>query len=150
MNSAEVANVLSATAIVLSGTSLGWQAWTRRNDGPVVNVQASQALPAYEGRAGDWHVNVTAINTGGSTTTVTGWGFRFPDKSTLVATSPPSWSTKLPHQLNARSHAEWFLATAEVKETCAQHGARHQDLVAFVRLADGSVVTAKRPGIGLK
>ncbi len=41
------------------------------------------------------------------------------------------------------------MPTAEVARFCADNGIKQQDLIAFVRLADGRTISAKQRGIGL-
>jgi hypothetical protein len=76
--------VLSVVAIVLSITSLSWQVVSWKLSGPVVQITASQALPVYGQSVGDWHVAVTAHNSGRAPVTVNGWGLRFPDQQTMT------------------------------------------------------------------
>jgi hypothetical protein len=57
-------------------------------------------------------------------------------------------SASLPHRLEPGADASWYWPTEEVKKASAEHGVRYQDLTAFVNLADGRKITAKRRGIG--
>lgn len=126
------ATILSIVAVVLSATSIGWQVVAFRRSGPVVGVTATQALPTYGPEMGDWHVNVTARNSGRSPVTVTGWGLRFPDGQAMFMTENLSWSTALPYRLEQGASGSWYIPTGDVRKTCAAQGVKHQDMTAFV------------------
>ena len=147
-----LATVLAIIAILLSLASLAWQVVSWRRSGAVVSVTATQTLPLYGNRnqPGDWHVDVTARNSGRSPITVNSWGLRMPNGQTMVMPGNLSWSASLPHRPEPGANASWFIATEDVKRTCAEHGVRYQDLVAYVKLADGRTINAGERGIGLE
>jgi hypothetical protein len=91
-----VSVVLSIIAIVLSITSLAWQVASWKLSGPVVKVTAAQTLPVYGQSVGDWHVAVSAHNSGRAPVTVTGWGLRLPDRQTIAMIQNLPWSAALP------------------------------------------------------
>ena len=41
------------------------------------------------------------------------------------------------------------MPTAEVARFCVDNGIKQQDMIAFVKLADGRTISAKQCGIGL-
>jgi hypothetical protein len=142
--------VLAIIGAVTGVGSLAWQINTWNQSGPVITVTALQALPTYGDRVGDPLVNVTARNSGRSPVTITGWGLEFLDGQTMVLMQQLRMSTPLPHRLEEGASGSWFIETKDVRDECASRGIRYQDLCAFVNLADGRTIKAKRPGIGLK
>jgi hypothetical protein len=147
----EVTTLVIAIIGAVTGIgSLAWQVVTFRQSGPVVTVTATQAMPTYGAEVGDPHVDVTARNTGRSPVTVTGWGLRFPDGQGMIFPNALRWSTSLPHRLEPGANASWYWPTEEVKRASAERGVRYQDLTAYVNLADGRTINAKRRGIGWK
>ncbi|MGI5214962.1 hypothetical protein [Plantactinospora sp. CA-290183] len=140
--------VLSIIAIVMSAASLLWQVVSWRRSGPVVTVTVAQSLAAFPTGA-EWFTSVTARNTGRAPITVTGWGFQTPDGGSVVQLRPVAWASPVPYRLEPGSEGSWLMATDDVQGTSAERGVRYQDLRAFVRLADGRTVTARRRGIGL-
>jgi hypothetical protein len=149
-----LADILSITAIILGGASLGWQVLTWRQSGPVVVVTATQAFPTYGHGAsssiGDPHVDVSAQNKGRSPVTVKNWGLKLADGRNMAILEPASWSAKLPYRLEPGDSASWYADTESVKRSCAANGIRYQDLIAYVSLGDGRTVQAKHSGIGWK
>ncbi|HUY46489.1 MAG TPA: hypothetical protein VMV92_12265 [Streptosporangiaceae bacterium] len=61
-----------------------------------------------------------------------------------------SWSAALPCRLEPGADASWYVETKAVRESCAANGIRYQDLIAYVSLADGQTIEARKPGIGWK
>ncbi len=146
----EVTTLVIAIIGAITGLgSLAWQVVTWGQSGPVVAVTARQSFPTYGDHVGDPHMSVTASNTGRSPVTVKGWGLRMPDGQTMVMPCNLSWSASLPHRLEPGADASWYMPTAEVQKFCAEHGIRHQDMTAFVNLADGGTINARECGIGL-
>jgi hypothetical protein len=141
--------VLGIVGAVTGLGSLAWQVITWRQGGRRVKVTATQALPVFGSGASDWYMNVTASNVGRSPVTVRGWGLRMPDGKTMIMPSNLSWSASLPHRLEPGADASWYMPTTEVHKFCAEHGIRHQDMTAFVNLADGRTINARERGIGL-
>ena len=72
-----------------------------------------------------------------------------PDGRNMISFNPASWSTPLPHRLEPGADGSWYVPTSEVAGFCAKHGIRQQDVIAFVDLADGRTINAKRRGIGM-
>ena len=141
--------------VILGVSSLGWQAWTWKHSGAIVRVTATQTLPLYDTvagqRPGEWHVAVTARNTGRGPATVTGWGFRTPDGHDIIAMRPLSWSSPIPFPIPpGGQEGSWHMETDEVKASCQREGQDFRALRGWVRLSDGRQVFAKRRGIGLK
>lgn len=141
--------ILGIVGALTGVAALAWQVITWRQGGAVVTVSALQAFPTYADQLGEPHVNVTARNSGRSPVTVNGLGLRLPDGRTMVVPSPASWSSPVPHRLEPGADGSWYMPTAEVARFCADNGIKQQDLIAFVRLADGRTISAKQRGIGL-
>ena len=78
-----------------------------------------------------------------------GWGLLLPDGRAMFVASPAPWSSPLPHRLKPGADGSWYLPTAEVARFCADNGTKQQDMIAFVKLADGRTISAKQRGIGL-
>lgn len=142
--------IVSIVAIAMSSVTLSWQVWSWRQSGPVIGVTANQALPTYDHGAGDWHIQVTARNTGRAPVQVASWAFALPNDRSIIVQRPASWSTPLPHALPNGSSASWYVPTDEIKRQCAEIGVRYQDLRAVVSLGTGVTVKARARGIGLK
>jgi hypothetical protein len=145
-----VATLIIAIIGAVTGMgSLAWQVGAFRQSGPRVKVTAMQALLIGMGYADDRHMSVTATNSGRAPVTVKGWGLRMPNGDAIHVTSSVPLSASLPYRLEPGSDASWYAPTAEKQEYCTQLGVRHQDITAYVNLADGSTVNAKKRGIGL-
>ncbi len=143
-----LADILSITAIVVSGASLGWQVLTWRQSGAVVSVTASTALPTYGDRVGDPHVQITASNKGRSPVTVQSWGLKLPDDRHLAILEWAPWSASCPHRLEPGAAASWYVLTKAITKSSVHNGIRYQDLIAYVGLGDGRTLEAQKPGIG--
>ena len=91
--------MLSITAIIVSGASIGWQMLTWHRSGPVVTVTARQTMPTYGDRVGDPHVQITAANKGRSPVTVQSWGLKLPDDRHLAILERAPWSAGCPYRL---------------------------------------------------
>jgi len=143
-----LADILSISAIVISLASFGWQVITWRQSGPVVAVTATTALPTYGAQLGEPHVDVTATNRGRAPVTVKAWGLKFPDDRSMFITEQAPFSASLPHRLEPGADASWYVETRAIRDSCQADGVRYQDLIAYVRLGDGSTVEAREPGIG--
>lgn len=146
---AVAALILGIVGALTGVAALAWQVLTWRQGGAVVTVTAFQAFPTYGDQLGEPHVNVTARNSGRSPVTVNGFGLQLPDGRTMVVSSLPSWSSPVPHRLEPGADGSWYIPTAEIARFCADNGIKQQDLIAFVRLADGRTTSAKQRGIGL-
>jgi hypothetical protein len=148
-----LADILSITAIVISCLSLAWQVVAWVGSGPVIRVTVSQALPTYGPgmgtSVGEPHVCVTAANSGRSPITIKNWGLKLPDGRTLAILGKP-WSAVLPCRLDPGADASWYAETKSVTDSCAANGIRYQDLFAYVSLADGRTIKARKPGINWK
>ncbi len=145
-----LADILSITAIVLSGASLGWQMLSWRRGGAIVTVTATTAIPAYGPTLGEPHVEVTAVNTGRSPVTVNSWGLKLADGRKMAILESASWSASLPHRLEPGASASWCVETRAVTESAGHNGIRYQDLIAYLTLGNGRTVEAREPGIGWK
>lgn len=138
--------ILSIVAIVMSSITLSWQVVSWRRTGAVVKVTARVAFVVGNPVS---LVSVKARNSGRTAVTVTGWGFRFPAGDGIVQAQPLPISAEIPHRLEPGAEASWFMELDAIKETCAAHGVRHQDVVAWVDLGSGRTVKANKRGIGM-
>ena len=142
---------IAIAALVLSVLSLGWQIWTWRHMGSVVDVTANQSLPVYRGEVGAPHVQVAATNKGRGPTTVTSWGLRMPDGNDMTVLYQLPWSSPLPFAILPDGAAgAWFVEIDKVQDACQRAGLDHRHLQAWVRLSDGRQIFAKQSGIGIE
>lgn len=141
--------VLGIVGTVTGVGSLGWQVITWNRSGPVVTVDAVQGFPTYGDHLGEQVTCVTASNSGRAPVTVTSWGLRFPDGQVMYVPHPFAGSDQLPYRLEDGASGTWSIETSQVAETCRKHGVDYADLTAFVKLANGQSVDAKRKGIQL-
>jgi hypothetical protein len=118
--------------------------------GPRVVVTTSNAIPVYDlpdGRQepGDHHISVEAVNMGGRSIAVTGWGVKLPGDKRIVVTRPPSWTTRLPHELRPGAPPARFVMLAEdLRRVERANGIAYKDMRPYVTLADGTEVAADR------
>jgi hypothetical protein len=154
-SSGRIAAVVAASLILgVVGTitglgALAWQVIIWQHSGPVVAVSAIQAIPTYGDHLGEQLTCVTARNSGRAPVTVSSWGLRFPDGQVMVIRQPSAPSDLLPYRLEEGASGSWYIETAAVAETCRAHGVDYDDLTAYVNLANGQTVDAKRKGIQL-
>lgn len=148
--------LVEVTALILGivGTVTGvgalvWQVITWKRGGPVVTITATQAFPTYGDQVGEALTCVTARNSGRAPVTVSSWGLRFPDGQVMFIRQPFAGSDQLPYRLEEGASGSWFIETAVVARTCQEHGVDYADLTAYVSLASGPSVDAKRRGIQL-
>jgi hypothetical protein len=113
----------------------------------VVTVTTNQAFPTYADHLGEPLTGVTARNSGRAPVTITSWGLKFPDGQVMIIKEPfPALSNSLPYRLEDGASGSWYIDTLKVVETCKAHGADYADLTAYVDLANGRSVDAKRRG----
>ncbi|HUZ53102.1 MAG TPA: hypothetical protein VMU94_11315 [Streptosporangiaceae bacterium] len=129
--------------------ALGWELVKFRHEGPVVTVTAYQGLPTSGDQVGDPVTCVTAVNTGRSPVTVSSWGLRLPDGQAMFIREPFQGSDPLPYRLEEGASGNWRIETTAVAESCQAHGVSYEALRAFVTLASGKTVVARRKGIQL-
>jgi hypothetical protein len=141
--------ILGVVGTVTGLGALAWQVVTWRRSGPVVEVSANQVFPAYGDHLGEQITEVTARNSGRSPVTVSSWGLRFPDGQVMIIRQPFAGSDSLPYRLEDGASGSWYIETTAVAETCRAHGVDYADLTAYVHLANGQTVDAKRKGIKL-
>ena len=149
------AEVLSITAIVLSGASLAWQVITWRGSGARVKVSAVDE--GYDDKLpGSQYVRIVARNVGRSAVTVNDYG--------LLGYNLPLWlpgsqlghhvehgnSAPIPYRLEPGSDAAWYLSTAEVVKACKAQRKVPEDLYVFVNLADGREIRSRSKALLLR
>ncbi|MCC2030907.1 hypothetical protein [Microbacterium allomyrinae] len=141
-----VAVIGALTGIV----ALVWQIITRTRGAHRVTVNVTNAVLVGYGSPDGVMLCVEAINKGASAVRVTTWGFELPDGGGMVVTNPMSQSTVLPHMLDGGTNAQFFVPAEFVGRGLRDRpGLSPRDLRAFVKLATGETVYAKRKGIPL-
>jgi hypothetical protein len=141
--------ILGVVGTVTGLGALAWQVIIWQRSGPVVAVSAIQAFPTYGDRVGEQVTCVTARNSGRAPVTVSSWGLRFPDGQVMFVRQPFAGSDALPYRLEEGASGSWYIETVAVAEACRAHGVDYQDLTAYVNLANGQTIDAKRKGIQL-
>jgi hypothetical protein len=141
-----VATAIALVALGLSIASLGWQAWTWKNSGPVVEVKVSNAITdALTPGDAQHYVEVEAINTGRAATSVTGWGIGMPGGANVVVTMPLPISEKTPCRLESHSRAAFFIEGDELRRVHAERGIPFEDMWPWVELGSGKKIRCKKP-----
>jgi len=136
--------VVAILALVLSVLSIGWQAWTWKNSGPVVKVRVFNAVTDAATGEAENYLAVEAVNTGRAAATVTGWGIRLPDGGSIHKLHPLPISSTLPHRLEPQDKATFFIESDAVRE---QHHARNvafEEMRPWVDLGTGKRVDARK------
>lgn len=140
-------STIAAWVGALTGVAaLLWQAFIWRRSAHRVKVKRSRSWVAFgSGGVSDELLSVQAHNIGASAVTVTGWGVSLGRRAGgLVVLHPLSFSTQLPHRLEAGAEATFYADSDGTKASASEHGKRGRDLRAFVMLATGKKVYAKR------
>lgn len=143
-----VATVGALTGIV----SLAWQMSTRRRGADRVTVSiANSVLVGVDDRGSGVLVCVEAINSGGMAVGLTGWGFQLSNgRGGFTIPNPMYPSTPLPHMLAPGTNAQFFVPAEGLGEQIKHNpGLSPRDLRAFVQLATGKKVFARRKGVPL-
>jgi hypothetical protein len=142
--------VTAIAGIVLVAAWLGWRAWVRIRNRPMVAVRTGYAWPTYGEHGdplGERLVQVTAHNSGRAPVQITSWGFATPGDGLITAIDRIATADPLPHILAPGSEAHWFIRYSEVL-TCVERGHRIDQLRARVVLGNGKTVRAPQKGIG--
>ena len=80
---------------------------------------------------------------------VDGWGLLTPDGQQIVVPIPATaWETLLPHWIEPGDAASWFVSADKIEARLPALGTTSDELLAYVRLADGRTITAKAKGFG--
>lgn len=126
---------LAILGLVLSLLSLLWQGYTWRRNGAVLRVKVTNSFPVYGDQLGDHYVTVTVVNEGRAATTVTGWGIDMGGHGNLTHLTPVSWSTQLPHRLEAGAEASFHMPADGIRHHRAATGMAYSSMVPWVRSA---------------
>lgn len=126
--------------------ALLWQLFAWRKSAHRVKVERSRAWVAFGGGGlSDELLSVQARNVGAAAVTVTGWGISLGrEAGGLVVLNPLAFSTQLPHRLESGAEATFHAESSGIKASALRRGKRGKDLRAFVTLATGQRVYAKR------
>lgn len=137
---------IALVALALSVVSLGWQAWSWKNNGPVVEVKVSNAITdALTPGDAQHYVEVEAINTGRAATSVTGWGIGMPGGANVYVTMPLRISESLPCRLESHSKAAFFIEGDELRRVHHERGIAFEDMKPWVDLGSGKRIRCKKP-----
>lgn len=152
-------SVISACVGIL-GVLVAVLAWLRPGglrQGGRLGVEVRNVFPVFtqlDGgqRVGDHLVAVTLKNPTAHPVKVTSWGFRLGRKGpTMYVTQPPvHWEAPVPHVVAAHDSASWHATPAQLRQARVDKGVRYRGFRAFVSLADGRTITAKKRGVPLK
>jgi len=114
-------NALAALGAVTGVFALGWQVFTWRKSRPSLEVTSAHAYPTYGDHVGDHHISVSATNTGGAATEITGWGLRTPSGSSIFDLHPLPFSDK-PGRIEPEARLTFFMEGESIRRTCQQNG----------------------------
>ncbi|WP_146242944.1 hypothetical protein [Curtobacterium sp. MCBD17_019] len=122
------------------------EAFVWRRSAHRVKVQCARAWVGYaQGGTSGELLSVEARNVGAAAVTVTGWGVSLGrGLGQLVVFTPLSFSTQLPHRLEAGAMGTFYAESEGIRDSAARHGKPGRELRAFVTLATGKKVYAKR------
>ena len=138
---------IAIAGLVLALLSFFWQVWTHFRSRPRVAVKVSNTIVPDANPPYDWLVCVTAVNKGGSATTVSSWGFRVPDGGNLHQFEKLPWSVSLPHRLEPQSSVDLHMPVKGVRQACAERGIDVSSLRAWVRLGTGKEIVGGPPKV---
>lgn len=142
-----------ATLGALTGLiSLAWQMSTRRRGADRVTVSiANSVLLGADDLGSGVLVCVEAVNSGGTAVGLNSWGFQISNgRGGFVIANPMYPSTTLPHMLAPGSNAQFFVPAEDLGDQIRRNpGLSPRDLRAFVLLATGKKVFARRKGVPL-
>lgn len=139
-----MATGIALVALVLSVVSLGWQAWTWKNNGPVVEVNVTNAITDAGTGEPEHYVGVEAVNTGRAPTTVTSWGFELPGGGSVYSTVALRISESLPCRLESHSKATFYLVADELRRVRQERGIEFTDMRPWVELGTGKRILCKK------
>lgn len=135
---------ISLIALALSIVSLAWQAWSWKNNGPMVKVNVTNAITDAITGQPEHYVAVEAVNTGRAPTTITGWGFAMPGGANFYSTIPLRISDALPCRLESHSKATFYLDAEQVRQVHHERGIAFTDMRPWVDLGSGKRVRCKK------
>ncbi|MFI2358157.1 hypothetical protein OG582_11925 [Streptomyces anulatus] len=139
--------VISVIALVISLVSLGWQVITWLRSGPVIKVKGHAAIPVVNENPGELHLSVTAVNRGRAPATITGWGLRLPNGSSVVPRSAELPGVNpLPHRLESHAESSWYILHAALEEAAQTHQVELSQLRPFVDVSGRGRVLGKPLG----
>lgn len=113
-----------------------------------LRVEVSNHIPVFDHpdgsqTCGDHLVAVVVRNGTATPVKATGWGLHLPGGRNIVVTTPTtSWESPLPHWVQPRDEATWYLDAGDLRRQSTELGCPYDDMVAFVNFADGREVTA--------
>ena len=136
---------IALVALALSVVSLGWQAWTWKNDGPVVRVEVTNAITdALTPGDAEHYVNVEVFNTGRAATSVTGWGIGMPGGANVYVTRPLPISESLPCRLESQSKVAFFIEGDELRRVHHERAIPFDKMRPWVDLGSGKRIHSKQ------
>lgn len=135
---------IALVALGLSVVSLGWQAWTWKNNGPVVKIKVTNAITDAVTGEPEHYVNLEAFNTGRAATSITGWGIAMPDGGNVYVTRPLPISKSLPCRLEPHSKAAFFIEGDELRRVHHERNIPFDKMRPWVDLGSGKRILSKK------
>jgi hypothetical protein len=125
--------------------ALTWQISTWRRSGHRVKVTRGRSYQMRDDAPPLEMFFVNARNVGSAPVTVTGWGVSLGKaKKNLTVYRPELGSTPLPHRLEPGAELNLYVQTAHVRRATVELGVPLNDMRAWVQLATGQKLNAKR------
>lgn len=123
-----------------------WQVATWRRSAHNVKVQRTLSWLTYtDGSLSPDLVCVEAKNVGAAAVTVTNWGISLGrNKENLTVLQPLAGSTPLPHRLESGAQMSLFVQADDVRRARHERAVPFAQMSAWVGLATGKKVNAKR------
>jgi hypothetical protein len=129
----------SLLALCASAVSISWQVYSWRRSGARVKVTASHGFTVGP-MPGDDLVFITAVNSGRANTIVRQFGFKLPDKKTLIEFESYLQPVKLPADLAPGGEVSFWYSRARLQAAAAEHKLQASDMRPFVRSGHGEIV----------
>ena len=139
---------LAIIAIVLSASSLGWQAWSWWRDGPVIRLSSVYAMPVFgppgAQEFGDDYIQVTVANNGRAPATLKNWGIDLGNKRNAFPGSPLSWTTPLGSRIEPHSSAQLAILVDEARRISREERVPYDKMRPWVELGNGKQVRSRK------
>lgn len=142
----DLTTVAAWVGAIAGVAALLWQITTWRRSAHNVKVRRTQSWLTYpDGSLSPDLVCVEAKNIGASAVTVTHWGIALaPSNDNLTVINPLRGSATLPHRLEPGAQMSLFVLADELIRAKHERGVGFDDMRAWVGLATGKKVRAKR------
>lgn len=113
-------------------------------------VDVSNSIPVFDlpdgtKELGEHLVGVEVHNGSTRPVKVVSWGIKLPgDRKLFVPTPTTHWEPRLPHWVQPGDEAEWFVEAEELRHQQATLGCRFDQMIPYVRLADGRELMSEK------